>query len=157
MVESLNEIESNYYDVKLCDWDHERGWVTQLGAAVNGICLSSTRPELVAIIMGLMVPWAIKVNSDSKSAIMRATDMMNGKFSTMRAKPWLLRRDGDLWELLEKVLEWRQPGATTTKWVKGHATEAHIEQGVITAEDASGNDKADKMEHESVTTESRNN
>eukprot|EP00969_Alexandrium_andersonii_P220594 9742713-Alexandrium_andersonii.AAC.1 len=50
-------------------------------------------------------------------------------------KPWEMMRDGDLWRLLDEVVAARGPATLTLKKVKGHATQQHVEQGLISSVD----------------------
>ena len=51
--------------------------------------------------------------------------------------------DGDLWEHLYKALCAKGLGSFKAKWVKGHATDHHVEDGLISALDWTGNHRAD--------------
>eukprot|EP00969_Alexandrium_andersonii_P224215 9901880-Alexandrium_andersonii.AAC.1 len=66
------------------------------------------------------------------------------------ARPWGLRRDGDLWEVFHRVASARAfRGVAFTK-VKGHATEQHIREGRSTRRDANLNSVADAMAERGV-------
>ena len=52
--------------------------------------------------------------------------------------------DGDLWDHFEKALRAKGTNAVNLTWVKGHATQQHIDAGVSNPVDKSGNDAADE-------------
>ena len=139
----LNKIEESYGQASV-EEHAEYGTLVKVGICLKGHSLSSTRAELAAVIIGLTVPWGVHYASDSQ-AMLRKSDRLLTPASKWRARPWSIVRDGDLWELKDKVLQWRR-GAQTTKasWVKGHATEAHVVSGKTTSRDACLNDCADR-------------
>ena len=53
--------------------------------------------------------------------------------------------DGDLWEHFYLALKAKGPSAFWATWVKGHATEEHIQQAITTQKRKEGNDKADEI------------
>ena len=79
-----------------------------------------------------MLSWATKINA--------------GQWNNIRAKPWQLVKNGDLWDFFQQIGAWRHGNAHTwLEWCKGHATENHIEQGVTDDHKKWGNDKADQV------------
>ena len=57
---------------------------------------------------------------------------------------WKLRSDGDLWEYFHKCLLAKGHHSCNFTWVKGHATDEHVQKGITTEEDKVGNDMSDK-------------
>ena len=58
-------------------------------------------------------------------------------------KGWHQQEDGDLWEMMNESIQSRGHASIKAKKVKGHATEAMIEAGIVEPEDKDGNDWAD--------------
>eukprot|EP00969_Alexandrium_andersonii_P331671 14658305-Alexandrium_andersonii.AAC.1 len=62
----------------------------------------------------------------------------------LNAKPWGLRVNGDLWAAAHQLMKGRGHDAQTIRKVKGHATGGDIASGIISHEDARGNQRADQ-------------
>ena len=62
----------------------------------------------------------------------------------MLRKPWKLQKNGDLNELLFNCIRSKGVQAIKGSKVKGHATQADIDQGKSNANDVIGNQRADK-------------
>ena len=58
-------------------------------------------------------------------------------------KPWELINDGDLWKVAWVMLKQRGMGTVRVTKVKGHATEEHVQQGLVQEMHKQGNDQAD--------------
>ena len=65
--------------------------------------------------------------------------------SRRRPKPWALRPNGDLWQIWEKLAYCKGLRSIKVSWVKGHATQAHVDRGVTSWRDKCGNDAADAL------------
>jgi len=61
------------------------------------------------------------------------------------ARPWKLVSDGDLWEHFHKAATSKGAHAIAITWVKGHATQEHINKGITTRINKLGNDEADNV------------
>ena len=59
-------------------------------------------------------------------------------------KKWKLVSDGDLWEHLHKAICAKGVHSVRISWVKGHATQSHIDNGITTEVNKTGNHKADE-------------
>ena len=143
--------EKLFYHQREADQDFAR-W-----GPLAGFGTSSTRNELAAGILGLMLPRAVHIGSDSKAfvdkanSLKRAARHWNVTFGTQYhstrnpcGKPWGMQVDGDLWLILWEALLIRGPATAAFTWVKGHATEADIAKGISDAELRNGNRNADK-------------
>ena len=111
---------------------------------VGGHTGTSTRTEPAAGILAVMAHGPIHLASDSKAFVDRA----NKYFELLKQhkqpkRPWKLIFDGDLWEHFWKAAEAKCPSAIAIVWVKGHAKQQHIDQGVTTQEHLVGNQEAD--------------
>ena len=140
----LNGIEQAYSDSEV--EEHALyGTLVKLKICLPGRGISSTRAELAAAILGLVAPRALHLASDSRAMLHKLESILKSKRNLWNARPWDITKDGDLWQLLEHVLRWRESGySTIASWVKGHAGESHIANGITTNRDASLNDCADK-------------
>ena len=111
---------------------------------VGGYAGTSTRTELAAGILALMAHGPIHLASDSKAFVDRANKYLSMLRKRKQPKrPWKLISDGDLWEHFWKAAEAKTPSAIAIVWVKGHATQQHIDQGITTQEKLVGNKEAD--------------
>ena len=52
-------------------------------------------------------------------------------------------KHADIWKRVRVPLDARRPGSVAVTWVKGHATQVHIDQGLSCELDKLGNDCAD--------------
>ena len=90
---------------------------------LQGATASSTRAELAGAIMLLLRPMPIFMNSGSMAMLGRAVTIVTRQWNNIRAKPWELVTDGDLWDAFQRVIAWRHWGAHKwMEWGKGHAT-----------------------------------
>ena len=64
-----------------------------------------------------------------------------------KAKPpkWKLISDGDLWEHFYCALKSKGPISCWATWVKGHATDDHIREGVAAEQHKEGNHNTDQI------------
>ena len=58
-------------------------------------------------------------------------------------KPWGLHKDGDLWEQIWEAIHKRGLYNQQIRWVKGHATDKQVEEGISSQRDQYGNDRSD--------------
>ena len=113
---------------------------------IGGYSGSSTRTELAAAIVAISADGPVHVGSDSKAFVSRARKLQRNLANGRAAKKqWKLISDGDLWEHFYKALQTKGPNSFRATWVKGHATEDHVNKGVTTNQDRIGNDHADKI------------
>ena len=87
----------------------------------------------------------IHLASDSEAFIKKAHYIIkcihkNKKFK----RAWGTTSDGDLWEHFYKAVKKKSPEAVKFTWVKGHATDEHIQKGITTKENREGNKIADE-------------
>lgn len=75
--------------------------------------------------------------------------LLRGKFLSKR-EPWALQADGDLWEAMKKLIKIEGRHSTRISWVKAHAQQEHIDQGLTTQQHPTGNDDADKLANQRV-------
>ena len=59
-------------------------------------------------------------------------------------------QNGDLWQAFLDAATARGPTTLAVKWVKGHAKQEHIDQGLLTQAEAHGNKNADLVADEGV-------
>ena len=116
----------------------------RLHTKVGGYSGSSTRTELAAGIVALCAHGPIHIGSDSKAFV----DGANFYIDCMRmGKPhnhnWKLISDGDLWEHFHAALSAKGFLAVRATWVKGHATEQHVRDGVTSQVNRTHNNHAD--------------
>ena len=117
-----------------------------LFASIGGYSGSSTRAELGAGIIAACAPGPIHLASDSEvfvNGVNQLVDHIN-EGRPVRIN-WKLISDGDLWEHMFRVLSAKGPRTFKATWVKGHATDKHVESGVITAIHKAGNHRADAL------------
>ncbi len=119
--------------------DGLEGW-----GAVQGPNASSTRSELAGGIAALLAPYPIHLGSDSRSFVNKANLILKGAIR-MTDKPWQLHHDGDLWQLFANIVEQRGASSVRISWVKGHAKQRHLDEGITTEWRKKGNDRADAI------------
>ena len=113
-------------------------------APILGGGYSSSRAELAGVLLAISVRWPLHLALDNLSTVNALNDLLRSDLRPPR-KPWSLMVNGDLWELVHQLLRWRQGKATTAvRWCKGHALEAHFDDGSSSPYLAWGNDMADK-------------
>ena len=129
-----------------------------------GFGTSSTRNELAAALLGLMLPRPVHIGSDSDTFVKKANFLLKAakrwnitlgtKHHTTRnpmGKPWGMQADGDLWEIFWGAILTRGPDTCAFTWVKGHATEEDIVKGITDANRRYGNDQADRAANEGIS------
>lgn len=117
---------------------------------------SSTRMELASWLLALTRRAAVHMGTDSMAMMSKAKRLMDAaeqrcsikeedwwKLPNPFKKPWGLQPDGDLWKMAWMAVLSRGPGRQMLTKVKGHATESHVVEGKVRAEDKDGNDWAD--------------
>ena len=67
---------------------------------------------------------------------------MRGKCHPLR-RPFCLQIDGDLWQLIWNGIQARGHDTIRVTKVKGHATDAEVQEGKCTEADKQGNDNSD--------------
>ena len=88
---------------------------------------------------------------DNSSALSQLANILRGTTGSWK-KPWGMRPDGDVWAILEGIVDARGRGATTCSKVKGHATDEDVRLGRVSIVDKTGNDIADRMVHRGYAT-----
>jgi ribonuclease HI len=128
---------------------HDDG--VRLYTPIGGFSGSSTRTELAAAILAISSNGPVHLGTDSKAFVLRANFILDlirqNKLPKVR---WGLMSDGDLWEHFFKVARAKSPEAIRITWVKGHATQEHINRGITTQTHLEGNDTADKTADQGV-------
>ena len=104
---------------------------------------SSTRAELAAAIHALSAPGPTHIASDSQAFCRKANEILANPEQHPR-RPWGLQPDGDLWQNFYQCATSKGVEAVRITWVKGHATDDHVAQGITTDTHRKGNDAADK-------------
>ena len=111
---------------------------------IGGFGGSSTRTELAAGIIAICAYGAVHIGSDSEAFVNKANQYMNDINNGIKTiKPWKLINDGDLWEHFYKAVETKGTQAIQITWVKGHATQEHIDKGISNETDMQGTYEAD--------------
>ena len=118
---------------------HDSGIV--MAGTILGLHTNSTRTEIAAIIPMLSSQVGLHIGTDSESMASQLQDIIENH--TCRRRPWGLRNDGDLWQLIDDALDIRGCSSVKVSWVKGHATIADMLEGRSTPEHAVGNGNAD--------------
>ena len=113
---------------------------------IGGYGGSSTRTELAAGLIAICAHGLVHVGSDSRSFVDTANTILQDILEHRKPqKPWKLVSDGDLWEFFHQAVTSKGASSIRISWIKGHATQAHIADGVTTLQDKLGNDEADKV------------
>ena len=60
-------------------------------------------------------------------------------------KHWKVQTDGDLWAIAWNAIRKRGPESQTIRWVKGHAAQEDLLNGLTTEADRFGNEEGYKM------------
>ena len=84
-------------------------------------------------------------------ALSHLANILRGATGTWK-KPWGMRPDGDVWAILECIVDARGRGATKCSKDKGHATDEDVRLGRVSVVDKAGNDIADRMVHKGYAT-----
>ncbi len=95
----------------------------------------------------MMSHGAVHIGTDSEAFVKKANYYLNmiTKHGNrcINKKHWKLISDGDLWEHFYKAALKKGAQSIRPSWVKGHATQKHIDKGITTEINMKGNDKAD--------------
>ena len=159
----------------IAEYKEEPGGL-MLWCSFNADLNSSTRCELAAAILALLPPRPINIGIDNATVVGKGNEIIQHarrreeeKRTDERGRPllggtksklyrktpykrkWAQTRDGDLWQLFEKLVKQRGPETVKITKVKGHATEEMVEQGKVEAEDKAGNDMADQAADQGAT------
>jgi ribonuclease HI len=125
----------------------------QLFTKIGGYAGSSTRTELAAGIIALCADGPVHIGSDSRAFVDKANNLLD----TIRRgvdpqdlKSWSVVNDGDLWAYFCAAVMRKGYTSVRITWVKGHAKQHHIEQGITTLQHKAGNDAADHAADEAT-------
>ena len=111
----------------------------RLYTKIGGYCGSSTRSELAAGIIALCADGPIHVGSDSEVFVNTANGILEDiRHNRAPYKQWKLIGDGDLWEHFYCAAKAKGPNSIRLTWVKGHATQYHIDKGISTQKHKAG-------------------
>ena len=127
-------------------WTDHTNHELRFWGQLDGPALSSTRVEGWAIIGAHLLPKPIHLGVDNSAALRHLNDILQGTTGTSR-RPWGMQPDGDMWAILDEIVNVRGKHATKGTKVKGHATDEDVRKGLTTPSDKQGNDSADKMVH----------
>ena len=113
--------------------------------SIGGHTGSSTRTELAAGILALSADGPLHVGSDSQAFVGKANYFIQSiKDNKEIYQTWELTSDGDLWEHFFNSVTAKGVHAIKISWVKGHAKQHHIDEGITTETKKEGNDEADR-------------
>ena len=129
---------------ELAFYEQKHGGV-ELYTSIGGISGGSTRTELAAAIVAISAEGPVHIASDSEAFVSKARKLQKQMLKGRKInRKWKLMSDGDLWEHFYKALKAKNPRAFKATWVKGHATEDHVNEGVTTKLHKEGNFEADR-------------
>ena len=130
----------------------------KLYSAIKGLKGSSTRAEIIAIMIALLSDIPIHVATDSENAKRGYCEIINflteqdldegegdGYENWPMERHWSLITDGDLWEQAFWIIKARGPTSIRITKVKGHATMKDTGESQELREQMDGNDEADKL------------
>jgi len=113
-------------------------------AAIGGFSGSSTRNELAAGIIAMCAYGPVHLASDSKVFVDKANEIVKNLTKNPDDKTnYSTWSDGDLWMYFVKVVQNKGLQSVRFTWVKGHATDEHVAQGITTNRNKRGNEDAD--------------
>ena len=143
-------MNQGFYNQLLSEGDCDLGIPTQeeeglgLSVALVGFGGSSTRSEIAGGIIAIAADGPVHIGTDSQAFCNKATSLIDMERRGRKPKrPWSTQKDGDLWELLHKMVQQKGWKSVKITKVKGHATDANVEDGKVDINDKKGNDKAD--------------
>ena len=151
------------FGVWMPDWnkddcqDQDKKETSTYGPAV-GQTGSSTRQELMAWLAVLAMPIRTLYASDSNAVVDKAnrlieaarkieqsgTEQHQSRMGNPFGEPWGMQPDGDLWEQAWQAVLRRGAENQRIRKVKGHATEADVQNGTATRKDKDGNHYSDQ-------------
>ena len=104
----------------------------RLYTKIRGFGSSSTRTELAAGIKAISAYGSVHIGSDSRAFVDKASQYLKDiRNNRMIKRPWELVSDGDLWERFYKAVSTKGVNSVKITWVKGHATQQHIDHATI--------------------------
>ena len=107
--------------------------------SVPGPMQTVQRAELWGVIVALQSYWPCHLGIDNLNVAWSVRLLDHGCL----AKPLSLIRDGDLVAVNQRMIRARRQDTVRVTKVKGHATEADVQQGRVREEDWFGNEEAD--------------
>ena len=111
-----------------------------------GPMCSSTRTEIAGGLISLYAPRASHIASDSWNFVRIAQRLFLGlPMPKLFDKPWNLIPNGDLWKLFFEHARIKGIHSLRATWVKGHATQKHVLDGIITEHNMFMNHTADGL------------
>ena len=116
------------------------GWGRSGGLAMGPAC-SSARQEAIALYAGLAVQQPMHFGIDNAAVVQRASHLLKGRRA--KTKPWGLQDDGDVWSQIARIITGLRTKHYRISKLKGHATEQHVAQGLITNSQQEGKHEAD--------------
>ena len=111
---------------------------------VPGPFCSSTRTEIIGIILALCVPLHLDVASDSANVV-KTLGLLIANVDFRPGKPWGLMSNGDLWQVVQQLVKQRGANNIKIRKVKGHADDTHLNAGITSAKDLRGNNISDDL------------
>jgi hypothetical protein len=101
---------------------------------VGGPRIDSTRTEIAGAIQAIVSNCSTHVGSDSDNFVQMLRQIVSSPnpLSFKPKRPWELTSDGDLWKIMVHAIAQKGKHAVWATWVKGHATNKHVEDGIIT-------------------------
>jgi ribonuclease HI len=153
------EISGNAYFCSLSEVEFEMAHTRQTSSGlqlftkIGGYGGSSTRTELAGGIIAMFAEGPVHIGSDSEAFVDKATALINlisKGGDPQQHRPWSMCQDGDLWAHFCKCVLAKGPQSIRLTWVKGHAKQHHIDKGVTTLTNKTGNDKADEAADEAT-------
>ena len=105
------------------------------------------RPDVT--VPGPPPPTVLVGRSQPRHRLRQAAEQCPGK------KPWLMQKDGDLWQQYWKAALLKNPRAIRHGKVKGHATEEMVKEGRVREREKVGHGEADAMAAEGEETFAR--
>ena len=116
-----------------------------LHTPIGGLSGSSTRTELAAAILAIVANGPVHIGTDSQAFLDRAVKVIEGvRRHRKRKRNWQLVSDGDLWFHFEQAVKAKGWKSIRLSKVKGHVTQAQVDDGLFMQMDKDGNDKADE-------------
>ena len=96
--------------------------------------------ELAGLSTGLMSPYVVHIGLDNLGVVQKGNDIHADAIS--RSRPWCLQVDGDMWQLVDSLLQQRGANSAHIRWVKEHVSLLQLGQG-YSVRDAVFNSYAD--------------
>jgi ribonuclease HI len=123
----------------------------RLCTKIGGYAGSSTRTELAAAILAMCANGPVHLASDSAAFVNKANAIAEMvKVGKKPKRHFNLTSDGDLWGQFYEALLCKGAGSVRFTWVKGHATQQHVDSGITTESRKVGNCEADKCADQGV-------